>query len=630
MFEDLQEGIRQKAITYPRDLVFESSFLERLGGTIALNVRRQDHPAIGNNPAWSTATPYTRRPERSWIKRSGYEIADAHHGDGSLHVILHPEDIRTAIEQGWGELHPLASTWWFWMFYWNYVQSWWNPTARPPIPETLVLLYAPRNSDKLAISLIIVDAAIWFLTGEEVDSNIGKGTTHKGRYLDEYYPDGPLKVKGEHDAGWPTTCLIQSTAEEARADETKAYEKAVSGAKAPKLGQQGYVSPFPDNLTHEEQPVYKAVVKVQEERAAANIAPPKVVVITDLAKDYDDLTAMVVLKELHRLGLIELLGFVANLAPSKKRAIYGRGARNSLHLQGIPIAIGTKGTEEDHEVHPYEFNASFYTELANTELKFQQGEELLTELCDKARAKREKITFLLLSSLMDISAFTKTYGVDKFHEAVQNVVLQGGYFTHPLTPDPKVQNNKFDMASARYFHDVLESKRIPSAAWTKWALNETPIPAQLFDKFAATGHPIGKPFKSVQLAQDREFYKGACLPADHKDKKFPMTRAGFLKGRSSWFDSHGENDIMPEPGSAELDQYLTKAVLYDALPALAAAGQDVLVALKIKGHSQELHEFIGTENPPPDGTLGMNGKNMAVALKALLRGSLLDAVQRRN
>jgi hypothetical protein len=32
-------------------------------------------------------------------------------------------------------------------------------------------------------------------------------------------------------------------------------------------------------------------------------SPPEIVVITDLAKDYDDLSAMIVLKELHRIGL---------------------------------------------------------------------------------------------------------------------------------------------------------------------------------------------------------------------------------------------------------------------------------------------------------------------------------------
>lgn len=158
--ETVQERLRQKALAYPRDLVFESSFLERLGGTFALKLKKRDHPAVRGKPAWSTATPYTNHTERSWIKRFGYEIAHAHQADGSLHVILHPHDVRTFIEQGWGQRHPLASTSAHWMFYWDNIQSLWNPDSRPPIPETLVFLYAPRDADEIDTVIKIVDAAI--------------------------------------------------------------------------------------------------------------------------------------------------------------------------------------------------------------------------------------------------------------------------------------------------------------------------------------------------------------------------------------------------------------------------------------------------------------------------------------
>jgi hypothetical protein len=46
------------------------------------------------------------------------------------------------------------------------------------------------------------------------------------------------------------------------------------------------------------------------------------VVITNLAKDYNDLAAIVVLKELYRLRFVYLEAFIANLELSYKRAIY--------------------------------------------------------------------------------------------------------------------------------------------------------------------------------------------------------------------------------------------------------------------------------------------------------------------
>jgi hypothetical protein len=40
-----------------------------------------------------------------------------------------------------------------------------------------------------------------------------------------------------------------------------------------------------------------------------------IMVITDLTKDYNDLTVIVVLKELYYLGFVHLKAFIANLKP---------------------------------------------------------------------------------------------------------------------------------------------------------------------------------------------------------------------------------------------------------------------------------------------------------------------------
>ena len=38
----------------------------------------------------------------------GSEITHPHHVDGSLHVMLHLQDIQPVVETGWGERHPIA------------------------------------------------------------------------------------------------------------------------------------------------------------------------------------------------------------------------------------------------------------------------------------------------------------------------------------------------------------------------------------------------------------------------------------------------------------------------------------------------------------------------------------------
>lgn len=55
-------------------------------------------------------------------------------------------------------------------------------------------------------------------------------------------------------------------------------------------------------------------------------------VITDLAKDYNNLVIIVMLKELNCLEFIYLKAFITNLELSRKRVIYRQVALNSLNF----------------------------------------------------------------------------------------------------------------------------------------------------------------------------------------------------------------------------------------------------------------------------------------------------------
>lgn len=41
------------------------------------------------------------------------EIFHVHASDGSMHMTLHPADLKTVLEAGWAERHPLARGGWF-------------------------------------------------------------------------------------------------------------------------------------------------------------------------------------------------------------------------------------------------------------------------------------------------------------------------------------------------------------------------------------------------------------------------------------------------------------------------------------------------------------------------------------
>ncbi|CZR64403.1 uncharacterized protein PAC_14301 [Phialocephala subalpina] len=402
------------------------------------------------------------------------------------------------------------------------------------------------------------------------------------------------------------------------------YEDANPAREAAEkaAAEGGPTNYLPSGLLAEECSIYDTLHGVLQQRTNVGEKAPKLVVITDLAKDYDDLAAMVVLKELHRLGLVELRGFVANLMPAHRRALFGRGALDSLGLQYVPIAIGLRASPNDHKELPYEFGCSFMPPEENKD-SLENGNVLLRRLCDAAKEENEKLTFVLLSSLSDIFHFSEEY--QDLQDVVSKVFLQGGYTVNPLLkPDFAAANNKFDPDAANGFHKFMYTHNIPSAVYTKIATINTPTLAKLFDDLGATGHPCGQHLSKVRLIQDEVFYDGACSP----NPPF-FDQRKFLHIKTTWFDTHAETDPLPEKGDFEaIRPYLTKVVVYDALPTLASAGADVLQALGIKAPSNDLHEIIGvakTDSAPE--VAGLDGVKMAKALGALMKGSLLASVQ---
>ncbi|KAH8426043.1 uncharacterized protein LDX57_003783 [Aspergillus melleus] len=85
------------------------------------------------------------------------EICHSHPIDGSLHLTLHPADVRVLIERGWGQRHPLA---------------WEEETSRRWlcgtrfVPAGFVMVYAPRDEDEVRVVMEVVRAAGWWVSGE--------------------------------------------------------------------------------------------------------------------------------------------------------------------------------------------------------------------------------------------------------------------------------------------------------------------------------------------------------------------------------------------------------------------------------------------------------------------------------
>ncbi|GAW14031.1 hypothetical protein ANO14919_034230 [Xylariales sp. No.14919] len=94
----------------------------------------------------------------------GGEICHFHH-EGTTHIVLHPEDCRRVIESGWGERHPFCTNSWYWRLYFN-----WYLGIRLPVPEGLMMLYAPRHQGDIEIIRELMRAAVWFVTDGRLHS----------------------------------------------------------------------------------------------------------------------------------------------------------------------------------------------------------------------------------------------------------------------------------------------------------------------------------------------------------------------------------------------------------------------------------------------------------------------------
>lgn len=95
---------------------------------------------------------FSTSPAYHTIHRCKEEICHVHFSDGSMHMTLHPADVKTVLESCWGERHPLSRGGRFERF----------------VPVGFVMIYAPRDEEEVQTVMRIVKAAAWFVNGERM------------------------------------------------------------------------------------------------------------------------------------------------------------------------------------------------------------------------------------------------------------------------------------------------------------------------------------------------------------------------------------------------------------------------------------------------------------------------------
>lgn len=394
------------------------------------------------------------------------------------------------------------------------------------------------------------------------------------------------------------------------------------------MEESSAVALIPMRLSQRERGVYEKLIRVVEKRKKENgLRPQLIVVITDVGKDYDDLAALVVLTEFHRLGLVELRAVVANLMPARKRARFARAVLDSLGLPHVPVACGTPGSPEDHEEfkHELEGNEVEYSgggSATPKDVPMEEGHDLLLKVYKNAQEKDEKLHLLCLSSLQDIHEFASTHE-DLVKECTADVHMQGGnHITDAgqLEPDRKAANNRFNLDAAKEWHSFIQKvPEIPSHTYTKSAAFTAPLTSDVFVKLEETGHRVGAYLRRVQVEQDLAFYKRAC--ESDPEKRFApfMDQKWFLANKTDWNQRPDASNEDALPTGEEVIPYLTKIVLYDVHAALGIAGCDVVKELNV----DESRNRKDVNHSITDDKLSLTHKDdIFLTVSSLLKGSL--------
>lgn len=271
----------------------------------------------------------------------------------------------------------------------------------------------------------------------------------------------------------------------------------------------------------------------------------KVFVVTDPGLDPDDIVAAWLMASLHKLGLIEIVGTVANMDPSPLRAQLLKGVYTDLGVD-IPVGIGSD-CNCSHASRPYEFS---YLGMSSNVL---EGQRVWGNMI--AEAEDKSITLVLISGLTDIA-----WAISTFPQIVQKVVkevyIMGGasWVDGRMVADPTASNNKFDKTlDPQTVYDFFIDNGIPLKILTRFAAYAAGITPEFYEDVKDI-NPVGAHLHKIQQSALMHLWQFACSnPPEHRQNR-------------QWYSQTfcGLPDL---PISAEENPwpYVKKLALYDPL-----------------------------------------------------------------
>jgi hypothetical protein len=389
---------------------------------------------------------------------------------------------------------------------------------------------------------------------------------------------------------------------------------------------------------------------------------PRVFVFTDVEQDYDDLLAVIFLAEMHRMGVIELVGFVANHQPALKRARFLRTVLHLLELGHIPVAVGTSGVE-DAKSH----GADLYYGLKNITFDqaswnndpFLSGAELISQVL----RSKPNVTALMLSTLQDIGEFfdrqdktgnfkannfTKFVSQGGYEVKVQKAAQSGnagqnsnaGSNSAPkvkvsIEPVKDMANNKFHPTQAANYTRHLAAHSLTSDTWSREAAKAARLPGDFMEELFKYG-PLGAHLEWLWMRQEFKFYwdpfNWPFMDFLNTDW-YLNTRLGMGKTTTD-FKSYQGKELPFHEAAPKI-----KVIAYDGCAAVGAVGDGFMRAMGILDPDNKLpdynrpsvaghpHRVFGKAADEPDrrdpeNLGGIDPGRLANVLRTFLLGSL--------
>ncbi|KAK1754189.1 hypothetical protein QBC47DRAFT_423862 [Echria macrotheca] len=397
--------------------------------------------------------------------------------------------------------------------------------------------------------------------------------------------------------------------------------------------KHAFLSKIPYSKSDEEYRFYERLIPELQNRKPSDI--PRIVVITDAEKDYDDLIAIVVLCEMYRLGVVEIAGIIANHKPARRRAKFLRTIVHLLGMAHIEVAEGTDGVEDPNQTR---FLEESYYELKNTTFEeqewnkkpFRRGAELIDTLAKQVDNEgKEPLTVLLISSLQDISDYFNSHKNDPHFlpQHFKKFVSQGGYEitgsgdTCTLNPIKIAQNNSFHPTAAKNYTDCLVEFKLASDAWSREAAKAACLDGSIFanlDEYGPIGAHLAWVYRRLEFKFFWDPFNAPYMP--RLDPKWYVTTRLGLNVESNPFKDFDKSP----PGFIQVLPH-SKIIAYDGCAAIGTVGDHIMRALGIMSEPEPYnkaahqHRLFGrTQNDLG----GINALKLRETLRVFFFGAL--------